>query len=268
MAYEGDIQFKYIAYGAIEKTIYVLVDNVEVHKTTTSASGKQTTLTFDAMSHGIHTIEIYAIATLNDSTLRSDHLKYDVICLETDKTDVLISSVYNIETVKQGYQVSIPYIVYDPANLTSDISLIRSFKINGICFKATAEVNNLFAQDYDVILNSSNLYVKLLKVSGKESISIVDEQQEENGYEILTPQNFDDYFYDVVSEFLEEHEPYVSVWKPSSEYLLFNANLNVFKDKIGSNKPLYNIFKLSGYEDQKAIAEAIGKVPTLEVEVV
>lgn len=117
-----------------------------------------------------------------------------------------------------------------------------------------------FVYDYDVILNSSNLYVKLLKVSGKESISIVDEQQEENGYEILTPQNFDDYFYDVVSEFLEEHEPYVSVWKPSSEYLLFNANLNVFKDKIGSNKPLYNIFKLSGYEDQKAIAEAIGKV--------
>lgn len=117
-----------------------------------------------------------------------------------------------------------------------------------------------FAYDYDVILNSSNLYVKLLKVSGKESISIVDEQQEGNGYEILTPQNFDDYFYDVVSEFLEEHEPYVSVWKPSSEYLLYNANLNVFKDKIGSNKPLYNIFKLSGYEDQKAIAEAIGKV--------
>ena len=117
-----------------------------------------------------------------------------------------------------------------------------------------------FVYDYDVLLNSSNLYVKLLKVSGKESISIVDEQQEGNGYEILTPQNFDDYFYDVVSEFLEEHEPYVSVWKPSSEYLLFNANLNVFKDKVGSNKPLYNIFKLSGYEDQKAIAEAIGKV--------
>ena len=117
-----------------------------------------------------------------------------------------------------------------------------------------------YLYDYDVLLNGSNLYVKLLKVSGKESISIVDEQQEGNGYEILTPQNFDEYFYDIVSDFLEEHEPYVSVWKPSSEYLLYNANLNDFKDKIGSNKPLYNIFKLSGYEDQKAITEAIGKV--------
>lgn len=36
---------------------------------------------------------------------------------------------------------------------TSDISLIKSFNINNINFKATAEVNNLFAQDYDVILN-------------------------------------------------------------------------------------------------------------------
>lgn len=36
---------------------------------------------------------------------------------------------------------------------TSDLSLMKTFKINNINIKATAEVNNLFAQDYDVILN-------------------------------------------------------------------------------------------------------------------
>ena len=36
---------------------------------------------------------------------------------------------------------------------TSDISLMRTFKINNINLKATVEVNNLFSQDYDVILN-------------------------------------------------------------------------------------------------------------------
>ncbi|MBO5271265.1 MAG: TonB-dependent receptor [Muribaculaceae bacterium] len=36
---------------------------------------------------------------------------------------------------------------------TSDISLMKSFKIGKVDFKATAEVNNLFSQDYDVILN-------------------------------------------------------------------------------------------------------------------
>ena len=36
---------------------------------------------------------------------------------------------------------------------TSDITLMKSFKINKVNLKATAEVNNLFSQDYDVILN-------------------------------------------------------------------------------------------------------------------
>ncbi len=36
---------------------------------------------------------------------------------------------------------------------TSDISLMKSFKINKVNLKATAEVNNLLSQDYDVILN-------------------------------------------------------------------------------------------------------------------
>ena len=36
---------------------------------------------------------------------------------------------------------------------TSDISLMKTFNINNINLKATAEVNNLFAQDYDVIIN-------------------------------------------------------------------------------------------------------------------
>ena len=36
---------------------------------------------------------------------------------------------------------------------TSDISLMKKFKINKVNLKATAEVNNLFSQDYDVILN-------------------------------------------------------------------------------------------------------------------
>lgn len=36
---------------------------------------------------------------------------------------------------------------------TSDISLMKEFKINKVNLKATAEVNNLFSQDYDVILN-------------------------------------------------------------------------------------------------------------------
>ena len=187
-----------------------------------------------------------------------EKVSFDTFCNQKNEDSMSCDICFSID-FEEDEEDTLQRIVNDA--ITSDYHLeftLANIVKNVYLSKESSTFE--FVYDYDVILNSSNLYVKLLKVSGKESISIVDEQQEENGYEILTPQNFDDYFYDVVSEFLEEHEPYVSVWKPSSEYLLFNANLNVFKDKIGSNKPLYNIFKLSGFEDQKAIAEAIGKV--------
>lgn len=117
-----------------------------------------------------------------------------------------------------------------------------------------------YIYNYDVDLYEQNLYIKVAKVSGKDVISIVDEQKKDDGYELLDKDNFGDYFGDIVSKFIEEHEPSVSVWKPSSKYLLYDADLNTFKDKLDSNKPLYNIFKLSGYEDKKAISDAINKV--------
>lgn len=113
---------------------------------------------------------------------------------------------------------------------------------------------------YKISLSNPNLYIKSSRVSGKDTISIVDELHRTDDYVLLDTENFDDHLYDIIAEFIEEHEPFVSVWKPSKEYLLYDANLNTFKEKISSNKPLYNIFKLSGYEDKKAISEAIEKV--------
>lgn len=117
-----------------------------------------------------------------------------------------------------------------------------------------------YIYNYDIDLYDSDLYIKESNISGKETISIVDELHTTDDYELLNTENFDNYFYDIISEFIEIHEPYVSVWKPSNEYLLFNANLITFKENINSSKPLYNIFKLSGYEDKKAISEIIDKV--------
>ena len=124
LTYSDVIQFKYVPYGTIEKTVHILVDNEEVYTKVVSASGKQTTVNLDAMSHGIHKIEAYITATLGTENLESEHLLYEAICIESGETDVLISSVYDVETVKQGTQVSIPYIVYNPSSLTSEISLI------------------------------------------------------------------------------------------------------------------------------------------------
>lgn len=121
--YNGDIIFKYTPYGAIEKTIHFVIDGEEVGTVKTSLSGKQATRTIPAMSHGSHKLEVYSTATMEENELQSPILTYDIICLETGNTTPIIASVYTIETLSQGEQISIPYIVYDPTKLACDITL-------------------------------------------------------------------------------------------------------------------------------------------------
>ena len=121
--YTGDITFKYTPYGAIDKTIHFVIDSGEVGTVKTSLSGKQMTRTISAMSHGTHRLEVYSAATMNESSLESPRLTYDIMCLEEGNAAPMIASAYTVETVSQGELISIPYIVYDPTRLACDITL-------------------------------------------------------------------------------------------------------------------------------------------------
>lgn len=123
VSYKGDITYKYAAYGAVEKTIHFVVDGVETGTVITSLNGKWATRIISAMPHGSHKLEVYSIANVNGTELRSPKLEYDIICLEEDVNEPIIASVCSIKDVSQGVQVSIPYIVYDPTKLTCDITL-------------------------------------------------------------------------------------------------------------------------------------------------
>ena len=121
--YSSDITYKFTPYGSIEKTIHILADGNEIADITTSMSGKQLTHIIPFMDHGVHRLEVYSTAELDGIPMESPHLIYDVMCLETGDTTAMIASAYDVATIKQGGQVSIPYIVYDPRALACDITL-------------------------------------------------------------------------------------------------------------------------------------------------
>ncbi len=106
---------------------------------------------------------------------------------------------------------------------------------------------------YDVSVQNTGLFI----MQSDELISIVEEANATVDYAPLNSKSFNEFFYDVISDYFVMQEPSVSIWKPSKKYLLYDANLNDFKEKPGSNKPLYNIFRLSGYTDRSTIKEAI-----------
>lgn len=123
VTYDSDITFKFTPYGAIDKTVYILIDGKTFDTYKVSASGKQMTITIPKMSHGVHRLELYAAGELNGIDMESEHLFYDIMCVEANITTPIIASAYSGKPVTQGELISIPYIVYDPAKLACDITL-------------------------------------------------------------------------------------------------------------------------------------------------
>ena len=120
--YSGDINVRYIPYGAVEKTMHFVVDGVDT-TTVVSETGKQQTQIIPATYHGSHTLRIYATATIGGAEIKSNELLFDIIYVEEGVTTPMIASAYSVTTITQGELVNIPFFVYDPSNLETEITL-------------------------------------------------------------------------------------------------------------------------------------------------
>lgn len=183
-------------------------------------------------------------------------VEFDQFCNQK-MTDNKYCDLYYFLDYESGEEEALQVTINKSLDIESGIKVsISNIKKNVFLERDTTAFQTIYS--YDVNLLTPNLYIKKTTVYGADVISVVEEKL--IGYELLNNDNFNNYFDDIIYEFIEEHEPTVSIWKPSSEYLLYDADLNMFKDMLSSNKPLYNIFKLSGYENKKAISDAINKV--------
>lgn len=122
-AFDGIITFTYVPVGAISKTVHILLDGKEIATVTTTSSGRQMSYTIPAQKHGAHTLEAYFDATVNGQTTESNHLYYEIICVESLNTTPIIATSFQDGTVAQYTTLAIPFTVYDPANLTAEVEL-------------------------------------------------------------------------------------------------------------------------------------------------
>lgn len=122
-AFDGIITFTYVPVGAISKTVHILLDGKEIATVSTTSSGRQMSYTIPAQKHGAHTLEAYFDATVNGQTIESNHLYYEIICVESLNTTPIIATSFQDGTVAQYTTLAIPFTVYDPANLTAEVEL-------------------------------------------------------------------------------------------------------------------------------------------------
>ena len=143
--YSGDISVRYIPYGTVEKTIHFVIDGVDT-TTIVSETGKQQTQVIPALYHGTHLLKIYATATIGGTDVKSNELLFDVLCIEEGATTPMIASAYSVTSVTQGELVNIPFIVYDPSNMETEITLTITH--NGESYSAATRTVNRVRQTW------------------------------------------------------------------------------------------------------------------------
>jgi hypothetical protein len=123
VAYTGAIKFTYTPVGTVEKTIYIEVDGNIIHTAKVTTSGRQQTYTIPALSHGAHSLRVYFIANIVGVDTPSNELYYELICVEQGNNTPIITCALTDTGVEQFETIAIPYIVYSPNSLTSQITL-------------------------------------------------------------------------------------------------------------------------------------------------
>ena len=129
--YNSDIDYTYIPIVNATKIVHFILDNKEIGTAKVTTSGRQETYTIPKQPHGSHTLEVYFTVDINGTEVQSNHLYYDLICTVDGATTPIISCAYNNNEITQFETINIPYIVYSPTSLTSNITLSANSEVVG-----------------------------------------------------------------------------------------------------------------------------------------
>ena len=112
--------FPYTSFGALNKTLHVVIDNDKAHEITAplsaATSGYASTISIPPQAHGTHKIEMYLTAMVGGvekttASIIREYIWYDV---NNEDAPVLIASPLNGQTISasQYSTIEIPYQVY------------------------------------------------------------------------------------------------------------------------------------------------------------
>lgn len=135
--YTGDVSVRYIPYGAIEKTMHFVVNDVDT-TVTVSETGKQQTQVLTGLYHGTHVLKVYATANVNGVEITSNELLFDILYVEEGVTTPMIASAYSVTSITQGDLINIPFVVYDPSNMEAEVTL--EIKQDGVIYSSVNRI--------------------------------------------------------------------------------------------------------------------------------
>ena len=122
--FTGAIPFVYTPTGLAEKIVHFELDGKEIGTATVTTSGRQQSYNIPAQSHGAHRLSAWFECEIEGTTVTSNAVSFTIICIEEGNTDPIIAvSNALLASVEQYTNIVTKYRVYDPAGLTTAITL-------------------------------------------------------------------------------------------------------------------------------------------------
>ena len=81
-AYNGEIDFRFIPYGAVEKTVEFYVDGAKYNTQRIMETGTTQQQIIEPLGHGIHTLKVVMYATVGTQYVEADELNYNLTYTE------------------------------------------------------------------------------------------------------------------------------------------------------------------------------------------
>lgn len=129
--FAGDIQFDYIANGAVEKTVYFEVDGTVIGNQVVTSSGKQQSYIIPAQDHGAHAVRVWFECVIEGVDVTSNVLYFEFASIVDGNTTPIITSNFQAVDVTQYDTIVIGYRVYTPNSMTSTVDLLANNVVIG-----------------------------------------------------------------------------------------------------------------------------------------
>ena len=151
--YTADVDFAFVIVGAGTKTVHYLMDGEEIDSEEITNTNKLAhTYKIPMQTAGDHVFEVYADMEVNNMTICSNTLTLGMMYVTPDMVNTYILSNFSQKKTAQGEVINIPYLVYNPLNETSEVTLRIYDEAMEVYFEKEIEVDqtvhNWISQDY------------------------------------------------------------------------------------------------------------------------
>ena len=122
--YSVATDFPFTIVGAGEKTIHYIMDNEEIYSEVLTNSSKFAhNYKIPLQAPGDHVFKVYADMTVNNMTIESNILIAGMMFVSDSMVDTFILSTFSQTKSEQSEVITIPYLVYNPFEETTQINL-------------------------------------------------------------------------------------------------------------------------------------------------